>query len=52
VTITEKGRKTLRNRRSGRAAHIARALAAEFNAGELATLRAAAPLLERLAHAL
>ncbi|MHB8148080.1 MAG: MarR family winged helix-turn-helix transcriptional regulator [Vulcanimicrobiaceae bacterium] len=52
VSITATGRTTLRARRSGRAAHISRALAAQFTADELVTLRAAAPLLERLADAL
>ncbi len=49
ISITTVGRNTLRARRSGRAAHIARSLAAHFTPDELATLRAAAPLLERLA---
>ncbi|MGA7748206.1 MAG: MarR family transcriptional regulator [Candidatus Aquilonibacter sp.] len=52
VSITTAGRAMLRNRRSNRAAQISRALAAQFTAQERATLRAAAPLLERLAHAL
>ncbi len=52
VSITSAGRTMLRNRRSNRASQIARALAAQFTAQERATLRAAAPLLERLAHAL
>jgi len=52
VSITSAGRAMLRNRRSDRAAQISRALAGQFTAQERATLRAAAPLLERLAHTL
>ncbi|HEY6486037.1 MAG TPA: MarR family transcriptional regulator [Candidatus Cybelea sp.] len=52
VSITEAGRSTLRGRRSGRAAQLAKALAGNFDAAELQTLRDAAPLLERLAGAL
>ena len=52
ISLTEKGRTMLRGRRSGRAAHLAGALKTAFTPDELATLRAAAPLLERLAHAL
>lgn len=52
VSITETGRSTLRGRRSGRAAQLTRALAGSFSVEELQTLRAAAPLLERLASAL
>lgn len=52
VSITSAGRAALRSRRSNRAAQISRALTAQFTAQERATLRAAAPLLERLAHAL
>jgi DNA-binding MarR family transcriptional regulator len=52
VSITEAGRATLRGRRTGRAAQLAKALAESFDAEELQTLRDAAPLLERLAGAL
>jgi DNA-binding MarR family transcriptional regulator len=52
VSITAAGRAMLRNRRSNRAAQISHALAVQFTAHERSTLRAAAPLLERLAHAL
>jgi DNA-binding MarR family transcriptional regulator len=52
VSITAKGRSTLRSRRSGRSAHLARTLAAQFTEAELAQLEAALPLLERLANAL
>jgi DNA-binding MarR family transcriptional regulator len=52
ISITAAGRGMLRNRRSGRAAQISRALAAEFSGEELAALREAAPLLERLAQKL
>lgn len=52
ISITEDGRATLRGRRSGRAAQLATALAANFDPQELQTLRDAAPLLERLASAL
>ncbi|HEY2476234.1 MAG TPA: MarR family transcriptional regulator [Candidatus Cybelea sp.] len=49
ISMTETGRSMLRGRRSGRAAQLAQALAGTFDARELQTLRAAAPLLERLA---
>ncbi|HET6274657.1 MAG TPA: MarR family transcriptional regulator [Candidatus Cybelea sp.] len=52
VSITETGRSTLRSRRSGRAAQLAKALAGNFTPEELQALRDAAPLLERLASAL
>jgi DNA-binding MarR family transcriptional regulator len=50
ISVSDQGRRVLRDRRSARTELIANALAAEFNADELATLMAAAPLIERLAH--
>lgn len=49
MSLTEAGRETLRNRRSVRDEHIARALVAEFTGSEMKQLMAAAPLIERLA---
>jgi len=52
VSVTDAGHVTLRSRRSGRAAQLSQALAGRFTVEELATLRDAAPLLERLADAI
>lgn len=49
MSVTEDGQRELRNRRSARAEQLAEALAAGgFTRAELETLRAAAPLIERL----
>ena len=49
LSVTEAGRRLLRDKRDARTEHLARALAAGFTREELAQLMAAAPLLERLA---
>jgi DNA-binding MarR family transcriptional regulator len=49
MSVTEAGRKILRDRRGARTEHLARALAAGFTTDELNQLMTAAPLLERLA---
>jgi DNA-binding MarR family transcriptional regulator len=49
LSPTAAGRDLLRSRRGARISRIAAALATGFTAEELETLRAAAPLLERLA---
>jgi DNA-binding MarR family transcriptional regulator len=49
LSVTEAGRKTMRNRRNARTEHLARALSTGFTRPELDLLTAAAPLLERLA---
>ncbi|MGY5128200.1 MarR family winged helix-turn-helix transcriptional regulator [Streptomyces nigrescens] len=49
MSVTEDGQRELRNRRSVRAEQLAEALVAGgFTRAELETLRAAAPLIERL----
>ncbi|WP_028924269.1 MarR family winged helix-turn-helix transcriptional regulator [Pseudonocardia acaciae] len=50
ISVSDEGVRVLKDRRSARTGQIARALAAEFTAEELAQLAAAAPLIERLAH--
>ena len=52
LSPTDAGLAALRDRRNARTQRIAAALTAGFTAEELTTLRAAAPLLERLAEAL
>ncbi len=52
MSITRSGANLLRARRSARVGQLDAALAAEFSSAELDRLRAAAPLLERLARAL
>jgi DNA-binding MarR family transcriptional regulator len=49
LSVTDAGHKTMRNRRSARTEHLARALSTGFTRSELDLLTAAAPLLERLA---
>lgn len=49
LSVTDAGREQMRRQRSERTATLARALAAGFTQEELATLAAAAPLIERLA---
>jgi DNA-binding MarR family transcriptional regulator len=49
VTLTDAGRDMLRHKRDVRARQVAAALDAGFTPAELDTLRAAAPLLQRLA---
>jgi DNA-binding MarR family transcriptional regulator len=48
LTVTRAGRQTMRSKRSARAEQLARALSDGFSPEELATLMAAAPLIERL----
>jgi DNA-binding MarR family transcriptional regulator len=52
LSITEQGRQVVRDRRDARTEHLARALEAGFTEAELGQLRAATPLLERLAEKL
>ncbi len=52
ISISESGLALLRSRRSARTELLARALAAEFTRAELEQLRAAAPLIERLAQSI
>jgi DNA-binding MarR family transcriptional regulator len=49
LSVSEAGRQVLRDRRSAKAGHLARALVAEFTAAELRELGSAGPLIERLA---
>ena len=49
LSLTEAGQQVLRNKRSARVAQLAQALSNGFTPAELRQLRAAAPLLERLA---
>jgi DNA-binding MarR family transcriptional regulator len=49
LSITDTGRRILGDRRNARTEQLGRALAEVFTPDELATLMAAAPLLERLA---
>ena len=49
LSITEAGRQVLRDRQGEHTQLLARALAAGFTPGEVDVLRAAVPLLERLA---
>jgi DNA-binding MarR family transcriptional regulator len=52
LSLTDAGRRVIRDRRGARTERIARALDGGFTADELAQLRAAAPLLQRLAEKL
>ncbi|MFT3866371.1 MAG: MarR family transcriptional regulator [Solirubrobacterales bacterium] len=52
LSPTEAGLATLRGRRNARTRRLAAALDAEFSAAELERLRAAAPLVERLAQSI
>jgi len=52
LTLTGAGQQVLRDKRSARVAQLARALSNGFTPAELGQLRAAAPLLERLAQAI
>jgi DNA-binding MarR family transcriptional regulator len=52
LTLTDDGATALRARRSASTGRIAAVLAADFTPAERARLRAAAPLVERLAHRL
>jgi DNA-binding MarR family transcriptional regulator len=52
ITLTEEGDEVVRRRRQARNEVLAHALAAGFSEEELLQLRAATPLLERIAHSL
>jgi DNA-binding MarR family transcriptional regulator len=52
LSPTEDGARTLRNRRNAKTKAMAAALDAEFSVEELERLRAAAPLIERLAQSI
>jgi DNA-binding MarR family transcriptional regulator len=52
MSVSEAGRQVLHSKRSARTQRMARALSAGFTPAELATLLAAAPLLERLAQSI
>ncbi|HLH58049.1 MAG TPA: MarR family transcriptional regulator [Streptosporangiaceae bacterium] len=49
MSVTEAGRQVLRDKRSARVEQLAQALSSGFTAAEVSQLKAAAPLLERLA---
>jgi DNA-binding MarR family transcriptional regulator len=49
ISATEAGLRLLRTRRHAKTDHLARALEAEFTPAELGQLKAATPLIERLA---
>jgi hypothetical protein len=50
--VTAAGQQALRNKRSARTEQLAKALAGGFSQAEVETLRAAAPLIERLGESL
>ena len=52
LSLTDAGREVLGSKRSARTEQLAKALSAGFTPAELALLRDAAPLLERLAQSL
>jgi len=52
LSITETGLQILRDRRNARTEQLARALSSGFSPAELEQLRAAGPLLERLAQSI
>jgi DNA-binding MarR family transcriptional regulator len=52
LSLTVAGREVLNNRRNARTEQLARALASGFTDAELEQLKAAAPLLERLAQSI
>ncbi len=52
LSVTGAGQQVLRDKRSARTEQLAQALSAGFTPAELAQLRAAAPLLERLAQSI
>jgi DNA-binding MarR family transcriptional regulator len=52
MSVTEAGSQMMRHRRSARTAQMAQALSTGFSPEELAQIRAAAPLLERLAQSI
>lgn len=52
LSVTGAGRQVLRSKRNARTEQLAKALSAGFTPAELRQLRAAAPLLERLAQSI
>ena len=52
LSLTEAGQQLLRDRRSARVAQLAQALTGAFTPAEISQLKAAAPLLERLAQSI
>jgi DNA-binding MarR family transcriptional regulator len=52
LTLTGAGQQVLRDKRSARVAQLAAALSGAFSPAEVLQLKAAAPLLERLAHSI
>jgi len=52
MSLTDAGRRALRNRRNARTELLAKALAAGFTPAELRQLMAVAPLIERLAQSI
>jgi DNA-binding MarR family transcriptional regulator len=52
LSVTRAGREVLRDRRNARTGQLARALSSSFTDAELEQLKAAAPLLERLAQSI
>jgi DNA-binding MarR family transcriptional regulator len=52
VSLTEAGRRFVRNKRTARTEQLAKALSDRFTRGELEVLRDAAPLIERLGRSL
>jgi DNA-binding MarR family transcriptional regulator len=52
LSVTEAGLRALRDKRNARTEQFAQALSSGFTARELAQLRAAAPLIERLAQSI
>ena len=52
LSLTDAGRQVLRDRRDARTAQLARALSDGFTPAEISQLRAAVPLLERLAQSI
>jgi DNA-binding MarR family transcriptional regulator len=52
VSLTEAGRRFVRNKRTARTEQLAKALSDRFTREELDVLRAAAPLIERLGESL
>ena len=52
LSLTEAGQQLLRDKRSARVAQLAQALTGAFTPAEISQLKAAAPLLERLAQSI
>ena len=52
LSLTQAGEQVLRDKRSARVAQLAAALSGAFSPAEVLQLKAAAPLLERLAHSI